>query len=714
MFGLYTRRILVVLPVALALVLLQSALWVPRYDAQARGNESRLTTFIEASIGDAKILNPFLSADAASSDVHRRIFEGLIDADENLELKPLLAERWETTEDAYLAVIPGRKLPDGRPASGAVLLEALRAALDTGRLGDVASAVQGLELVPETRRSGVESVVRAAKEGKPQPYDIKYEVRVPERVKIRLSRVVPELFEKLEPVVGKAYFEGYPFESRFTLARAEDMKELRPKLPEILPVAEHNPTITFYLRRGVRFHDGHPFTARDVKFTYEAIVDPRNASPRASSFEPIRSVDVIDDYTVRVVYERLHSAAIVDWAMGIVPEHRLNEAALEREMDRRNLTPEARKTFTLRSSDFNENPIGTGPFRFVEWKKDQYVRLTRNDQYWDKKPEYKDLYIRVIPDYVAQEIELQAGAIDAYGVLPHQAARFRKDPDFQVLSSPAGSYAYIGYNLRRPLFQDVRVRKALGMAINVDEVIRYVLYGEGRRTSGPYYANTPYYNPNTPLLPYDPKGALELLAQAGWKKNADGWLEKNGKVFEFTLITNHANPQRAAIMTVAQAAWRRLGIRCETRTFEWTVYLKGLESHDFDAFILGWTGGGLDPDLFQIWHSSQTGEFQLNKVGYSNPEADDLIMRIRREYDREKQTELAWRLHDLIASDHPYTFLYSPMSTYALDNKIVMVERKPDRSEVFRKVVPAPSGEITYYFNQWRKLPTVPHFAAEN
>jgi ABC-type transport system substrate-binding protein len=167
-------------------------------------------------------------------------------------------------------------------------------------------------------------------------------------------------------------------------------------------------------------------------------------------------------------------------------------------------------------------------------------------------------------------------------------------------------------------------------------------------------------------------------------------------------------------MTVAQAAWRKLGIRCETRTFEWTVYLKQLESHDFDAYILGWTGGGLDPDLFQIWHSSQTGEFQLNKVGYESKAADALIIRIREEYDRNKQIELAHRLHELIAGDHPYTFLYAPRVTYALDKKIVVVDRKPDGSASVSKIVPTPGGEISYYFNQWRKLPEAPTFAAEH
>ncbi|HVJ14270.1 MAG TPA: peptide-binding protein [Polyangiaceae bacterium] len=710
------RHILLFLPLLLAAFLLQSSLWVPRYDAQARGNQTRLTTYIEGSIGDAKILNPILSNDSASSDVmDRRIFEGLIDADENLTLKPQLAESFETTEEATIAALPQRTLPDGSPATAQAVLDAVLKALGESRLGELGTTVVAAEIVPKGERSGVESVVRPNKEGKPEPTDVNFKVAVPERVKLKLRKVVPDLFTRLDAVLGADYFKNYPFEREFKFEKPEDLADLREKLPDLLGIGEHHPVITFHLRKGVRFHDGQPFGARDVQFTYEAAIDPKNASPRSSSFEPIERVEVVDEHTVRIVYKRLHSPAIVDWSIGILPAHLLDKPALEREMERRKLSPDARKTFSLRNTDFNLNPVGTGPFRFAEWKREQYVRLTRNDDYWAAKPEYKEIYYRIIPDSVAQELELQAGAVDAYGVLPHQAARFRKDKDFQVLSASQSVYSYIGYNLRHPMFKDVRVRKALGMAINVDELIKYVLYGEAKRTSGPYYQNTPYYNRDVPLLPYDPAGALELLRQAGWTKNKDGFLEKDGKVFEFTLITNNGNPQRAAIMTVAQAAWRRLGIRCETQTFEWTVFLEDfVEAHKFDAFILGWAGGGLDPDLYQIWHSSQTDKYELNKVGYQNKEVDELILRIRQEYDRDKQIELAHRLHAVIAGDQPYTFLYAPKVTWAIDNKIVIVNRKPDGSEDYAPIAVTPSGEISYFFNKWRKLPSAPHFAAEH
>lgn len=710
-----TRRLLLLLPIVLAVLLFQSALWVPSYGSQTQGHPERLTTFIQASIGDAKLLNPIVASDAPSSTlISRRLFEGLLDVDEHLEVTGRLAERFELTELAYLAAIPERKLPDGRSATGAALLETLRAAFDSGKLPEIAAIVRQMRVIAPSERPFSEEVVHTSPKGKPEPYEIKGRIELPERVELELSRVTPKLFESLRAVVGAEYFEKYPFTSRFKLQNEKDLAELRDKLPQLLPIGEHNPKLSFFLRKGVRFHDGKPFSAEDVKATYEAYVDGKTASPRAASFEPVRELKVVDPYTVEVIYKRLYAGALVDWMNEIVPANHVSNAALEREMNERNMSPSERAAFSLRQSRFNQNPIGTGPFRFAKWERDDYVHLTRNDDYWGKKPEYRDFYFRTIPDYVSQELELHAGAIDMYEPLPHQVARYKHDDRYQVVSGSEGYYVYIGYNLRKPIFEDVRVRRALGMALNVDDIIKYVLYGEGKRTSGPYYSYTPFYDPETPLVPYDPKAAADLLKSAGWVRNKAGWLEKNGQELAFTLITNNGNPQRKAIMTIAQDAWQKLGVRCTSQAFEWTAFLEDfIETNKFDAYVLGWVGGDINPDKFEIWHSSQTGPYQLNHVGYKSAEADRLIEELRQEYDRPTQVRLARALHRKIASDQPYTFLYEPTKPYVLDKRIFIVGKGPDGKETYRRVVPSPSGDVTYYFDQWRKLPSSVH-AAEN
>ena len=704
-----TKRWLIAIPLAVVALLLQAAFWVPRYETQSAGNPKRLTTYIEAGIGGAEILNPILSA-GGSSDVEQLVFEGLIDVDENLQWTGGLAERWETTEEAYLAVLPGRVLPDRTPATTARVAERVRRSLESS---DLAPDVRAVEALGAEERTTELSLVEAGDGMQPRERRVPVRVDVPERVRISLARVVPDLFERLAPVLGAALLDPAGLEARVHPEQELTPEVLADRLPELLAITEHNPVITFQLRRGVRFHDGEAFDASDVRFTYEAIMEPKNASPRTSSFEPVKALEVVDDHTVRVVYKRLYAPAIVAWGMGMLPEHLMNDGALEREMDRRGVSGEARAGFGLRQSETGRHPIGTGSFRFAEWQPDEYIRLTRNDAYWKGPPELEQVFFRVVPDYVTQEVEFRAGSVDSYLALPQQAARYRKDARYQAVSTLMNSYSYIAYNLRKPLFQDVRVRRALGMAIDVEELVEHVLYGEGQRISGPYYVNTPYYDHATKPLPYDPEGAKRLLAEAGWIPGPDGILAKDGQRLAFKLITNNGNPQRRAIMTVAQNAWRRIGVEVVTQQFEWTVFLSQfVKTLEFDAIVLGWVGGGLDPDIFQLWHSSQVGPMQLNFSGYQSAAADALMQRIRVEYDSARQIALAFELHDRIARDQPFTFLYAPRRTSVLDRRMVMIERTASGVERHRRIEPV-KDSLTFHFDRWRKLATDPVFAEE-
>jgi ABC-type transport system substrate-binding protein len=163
-------------------------------------------------------------------------------------------------------------------------------------------------------------------------------------------------------------------------------------------------------------------------------------------------------------------------------------------------------------------------------------------------------------------------------------------------------------------------------------------------------------------------------------------------------------------MTIVQNSWKKVGVKCNTQYFEWAVFLKDfINTGDFDATVLGWSMG-VDPDIYQIFHSSQSGPQQLNFVGYNNPQADELILRIRQEYDRERQRELAHQLHQVIAEDQPYTFLFVTLATRVLDKKIVIVERDADGKERYTKIYPTQSGAISFYFNKWRKLEFTPDF----
>ena len=699
------RRFLIIAPLLVSAVLLQSYFWVPTYEEQTRGNPERLEKFITALNGDASVLNPILSADTASSSIESMVYEGLIDRDENLHFRGRLAHSWEVSEIAFFYVNPDRPpLGTDDPSPAAVARRLRSAAADAGDL-------------PEPVRRSLNNIRRITVES-PRRFTAPFRtsagtqltlaVSAPARIRLELAQVDPDLFNQLAHLFGDSYFSAFS-PDRFIRSEPElPGPEKAAAARRLLPAVEHNPILLFHLRPDVRFHDGHTFDAGDVKFTYEAIMNPDNLSPRTSDYEPVKSVEVVDPLTVRIVYKRLYSPAIGTWGMGILPEHLLNEAALRREAEQRGLDPE---DFGLRRSRFNRNPIGCGPFRFQQWKSDQHIVLSRFEDYWEGPANYDAYIARIIPDPLTQEMEFYAGTIDNYSVEPHQVERLSEDPRFQSFSGTAFGYTYIGYNARRAPFDDPRVRRALGMAIDVNKIIAFILYGQGERITGPFPKQTDYYNDAIAPLPYDPESALALLRSAGWEKNAAGKLEKNGKPLQFTLISNSGNDLRKAILAVAQNAWQGIGIEVRTDLLEWSVFLQErINKLDFDAVILGWSMG-IDPDLYQIWHSSQSGPNRLNFIGFSNPEADELIVRIRREYDHQQQVADCRRLHEIIAAEQPYTFLYVSKWTAVLDKRIVVRETGEDGNPVYRKITPTQTGSYMFDFNKWIKLPQAPAFA---
>ncbi|QPJ66173.1 MAG: peptide ABC transporter substrate-binding protein [Candidatus Nitrohelix vancouverensis] len=702
------KRILIFVPLGFTLLLLQSFFWAPTYDRQATSNPERLVKFINGSSGDAQILNPILSADTASSEINDLVFEGLLDLDDQLDYRARLASSWKQYEEAYLYVSEARlaELTGGEasPRDWREIFRRWLPGMDRWHDAILSISLQAPS-VEEGSFDHVLSDAPASDENKAET--VAYELRRPARFKFVLKEINQDFFIPIQKKLGEAYFDQFPYERHVLPKDTAQAPILATRYEELLPLVEHNPVIEFTLRKGVLFHDGHEFDSGDVLFTFQALMDPKSISPRRSDYEPVKSAEVMGPHKIRFVYKRLFSPAVNSWFMGILPEHLLNAAALAEEAKEVGKDP---AEFSIRDSRLNRQPIGTGPFLFGEWKSDQFVRLLRNENHWEGAPEYKEYVMRIIPDPLTQEMEFYSGAVDDYSVLPHQVARLKHDPQYQNFSSLRGFYSYIGYNVRNPLFESAEIRKALGMAIDMQAIIEYVLYGEGERVSGPYPKISDWYDPSVDPLPYDLEGALAIFEREGWKRNAEGYLEKDGKIFEFNLITNNGNPIRKNILAIAQNSWKKIGVKCNTQLFEWAVFLKDfVNSLKFDAVVLGWSMG-LDPDLYQLWHSSQTEPGQLNFVGYKNPEADRLIERIRKEYDKDKQIVMTHELHRMIARDQPYTFLYTAKSTRLLDKKIVIVNRDEAGGESYQKIYPTKDGRINYYFSKWRKLEQAPQF----
>ena len=442
------------------------------------------------------------------------------------------------------------------------------------------------------------------------------------------------------------------------------------------------PVITFFLRKGVLWHNGKEFTAEDVKFTYDKIMDAKTNTVRRSDYELVKKAEVLDPYTFRVTYKQPFSPGLGTWGMGIIPKHLLEKEDI-------NTTP------------FNRKPIGTGPFRFVEWVTDEKIVVEANPRYFQGRPYLDRIIYRIIPETSLSEMELLTNGVDYYGVSPHQFRRMNETPFLKVYSQPALAYTYIGYNFKNPLFQDKRVRQAFTHAINREELVQYVLYGLGTVISGPFPKHLWYYNPSVNPLSYDLQKARQLLAEAGWKDtDGDGILDKDGKPFRFTLITNSGNDTRRDVGVLVQRQLRELGVDVTFETYEWSVFLKNfVNAKHFDACILGW-GLSPDPDDYQIWHSSQI-EKGFNFVSYRNPEADRLWEEGRKEYDVEKRKQIYWRLHEVMAEDQPYTFLFSPLGVSALQRKFVLMEEGPEGRKIY-KPIKMEKASLMYDLIKWQ------------
>jgi len=434
-------------------------------------------------------------------------------------------------------------------------------------------------------------------------------------------------------------------------------------LAERYEISPDGLTITFHLRRTVRWHDGAPFTSRDVLYTYRVTIDPKTPTAYAEDFKQVKQITAPDDYTVRVVYGVPFAPALASWGMNILPAHLLEGHDIT-------TSPLARK------------PVGTGPYRFKEWIAGQKIVLEANNDYFEGRP-YIDRYIyRIIPDSSTMYMELKAGGIDLMNLTPVQYARQTSNAQFTSRFNkyryPSSGYLYMGYNLRHPLFGDQRIRQAITAAINKDELIQGVLFGMGQKSLGPIVPGRWAYHAGLKDIGYDPKHAAELLAQAGWRdRNSDGLLVKNGKPFSFTILTNQGNQQRLMTAQIVQQRLRLIGIEVKIRVVEWAAFLKEfINKGNFEVVLLAWSISQ-DPDMYDIWHSSKTGPGELNFIGYKNKEVDRLLVEGRGTFDIEKRKQAYFRIQEILAEEQPYTFLYVPDSLPVVSSRIRGIEPAP-------------------------------------
>jgi peptide/nickel transport system substrate-binding protein len=478
---------------------------------------------------------------------------------------------------------------------------------------------------------------------------------------------------RLNPVIANDSASGTINDEVFNgLVKYDKDIKLIGDLAERWEVSNGGKTITFHLRKGVKWHDGVEFTAEDCLFTYKKFVDPNVATPYSSSYMDVSKAEVIDKYIFRVTYKEPFSPALESWSMGMIPKHLLDGK-------------------DINTDQFNRHPIGTGPYKFKEWIAGQKIVLKANDDYFEGRPNIDQFIYRIIPDSSTMFQELLSGGVDMMGLTPLQYLRKsetrRIRENYRKFRYPSNAFTYMGYNLTNRLFTDVRVRQALSYAINRQSIIDGILLGLGKPCTGPFSYVSWAYNPRAKSYDYNPELASRMLAEEGWKdRNSDGILEKDGKPFRFTILTNQGNNERIRTAEIIQQNLKAVGIDVSIRVMEWQAFLEQIDKHSFDAIILGWNMSR-DPDLYDIWHSSKTKKGEYNFIGYKNTEVDRLLVEGRRTFDIEKRKKIYYRIHEILAEEQPYAFLYVP-------DALPIVHKR------FKGIEPAPLG-IMYNFIKW-------------
>jgi len=457
------------------------------------------------------------------------------------------------------------------------------------------------------------------------------------------------------------------------LIRINDDLQIEPDLAEKYTISPDGKTYTFFLRKDAVWHDGKPVTAEDVVFTFALILDPHTNTVRRSNYviggKPVK-VTAIDAHTVTFELNRPYSPFLLRTGMGIVPKHILQGKDVNK-------------------AAFNRAPIGSGPYRFVKWESGQHVLLEAFDKSYTPAKTKRILY-KIIPDENTALVALKNQDVLMGGIPPQEAPFFDHHEFIQKYQYYDLMYIYMGFNLKNEHFKDLKVRQAIAHAIQKEALVTSVLKGHGK----------PAFLPMSPLLwaypqevktdpiPFDVEKSKALLKEAGYILNPKtNSLEKNGKPFTFTLITNKGNKEREKTAEIIARSLELLGIKVTIQVMEWSSFLKLVtaptDPKPFDAVILGWSLD-LDPDSTSIWHSAEYPK-GFNVVGYSNPEVDRLLEAGCRETDQAKRKAIYGDICIKIAKDCPYVFLYYPESIVGV-NKALKGLSKPGPAGLLNRI----------------------------
>ncbi|MED2978465.1 peptide-binding protein [Bacillus swezeyi] len=435
-----------------------------------------------------------------------------------------------------------------------------------------------------------------------------------------------------------------------TLLDVNEKLEVENQLAEDVKESEDGKTFNVKLKEGIKFHDGEEMTADDVVFTYSIPMSDDYVGERGSNFEVIESVTKKGKYEVEFKLKNpdpyFYNVTLTSY--GILPKHILKDVPISE----------------LGEHEFNrKNPIGTGPFKFKEWKEGQYVKVEAFDDYFAERARLDSITYKIIPDSNAAMSQLQAGDIDYLVVTPGPDNKTAEKFNNVKMETDLGlNYTYIGWNERNELFKDKKVRQALTYALDRQAMVDQVLDGDGEIANipeSPLSWNYPENKDDIKTFSHDPEKAKKMLKEAGWDDtDGDGILDKDGKKFSFVIKTNQGNKTREDLAVVVQQQLKEVGIEAKPQIVEWSALIEQMNppNWDFDAMIMGWSLATF-PDQSNIFHSKEA-EKGLNYVWYQNKELDKLLDKAKTLKDREDYKKAYEDIYEILAEDQPYTFLY--------------------------------------------------------
>ncbi|MEW6746982.1 MAG: ABC transporter substrate-binding protein [Planctomycetota bacterium] len=440
-------------------------------------------------------------------------------------------------------------------------------------------------------------------------------------------------------------------------------------LVERTEISPDHKVVTVKLRPGNSWHDGHPFTARDVAFSFRALRDER--VPAMHRVDGVAAVEALDDFTVRYTLDEPTPALYWQLTFRLVPEH-IMAAELEADPTQSRLA---------------RQPVGLGPYRLLEWRSDELLRLERWEGYRGKWPAFKEVLYRIVPDgSVALEL-FRAGEIDEMELSGDQWRALESDARFAEVGvrymADEATLTFICWNTKDPLFSDARVRRAMTMALDIEGFIRSYYHGLCRRSLGPWAEGTWMYNSDVRPLPFDPEGAARLLAEAGFSEDATTGVrrrESDGLEFRFTLLGPQESKGFAELAQVFQHSLRSIGVELELQLLEFATLLERASQHEFQALGLA-MGTAADPMYIENRFGTDGGR---NYGCYSNPELDSLLEKGRTTFDREARARVYREMQALLYEEQPFTFVFFRSSLWAFHKRL-------------RGLSSSPAGPVDHY-----------------